>query len=100
VDVIRQLLSLSVNMALYGGVSYLWSRADGWWTLIAIPFAAMAAFSALILIAVTLQLLRGRHPVQSPERAVCNECGKVKMPWAMEAHLRGSGHEAAGAHLR
>jgi hypothetical protein len=99
-DVTRVLLSLSVEVAMAGGVAYVWwYRADDW-AWVAIPFAGYAAFRGLILVSTLYMLARHRHPSQVPERAVCNECGKVKMPHHMKAHLRGSGHEASGWHLR
>ena len=96
-DVARQTLLQTSDLVVAGIVAFS-SLAHGQkWT--AIVFAALALYAGIGLIWTTSLLLRHRHPVQVKERAVCNECGQVAMPWSIHRHLRLAGHEAAGAHV-
>jgi hypothetical protein len=97
-DVRWQLGKLSIDLASWSVAALVWWSIGGLFAWVAIPFLLMALWSAVPLVVILVSLARGRHPVQSSDRLVCDECAKVRMPWAMETHLRGSGHH--GSHPR
>ena len=96
-DLVYQMSNLSVTVAIWSFAAY--QAAVNGWEWVAIAFVAVAVFYSGPIIIAAHELLRHRHPVQVRERAVCNECGDVEMPWSMQRHLRSHGHGAAGAHL-